>query len=42
VLDTIRAKRPRLVIIDLDSVKMRPLDALDARSRLRGESLKAA
>jgi DNA-binding NarL/FixJ family response regulator len=30
VLDSIRTKAPRLVIFDLDSVKMRPLDALAA------------
>src|SRR5215216_573133 len=30
VLETIRTKAPRLVIFDLDSVKMRPLDALAA------------
>ena len=30
VLDTVRTKAPRLVIFDLDSVKMRPLDALAA------------
>jgi PleD family two-component response regulator len=30
VLDSIRTKAPRLVIFDLDSVKMRPLEALAA------------
>jgi PleD family two-component response regulator len=30
VLDSIRARGPRLVIFDLDSVKMRPLEALAA------------
>ena len=30
VLDTIRSKTPRLVIFDLDSVKMRPMDAIAA------------
>jgi CheY-like chemotaxis protein len=30
VLDTIRSKSPRLVIFDLDSVKMRPMDAIAA------------
>jgi CheY-like chemotaxis protein len=28
VLDSIRAKAPRLVIFDLDSAKMRPMDAI--------------
>jgi CheY-like chemotaxis protein len=30
VLDTLRTKAPRLVIFDLDSVKMRPLETLAA------------
>jgi DNA-binding NarL/FixJ family response regulator len=30
VLDTIRSKAPRLVIFDLDSGKMRPMDAIAA------------
>ena len=30
VLDSIRAKAPRLVIFDLDSMKMRPMDAIAA------------
>ena len=30
VLDSIRSKTPRLVIFDLDSVKMRPMDAIAA------------
>ena len=30
VLDTIRAKVPQLVIFDLDSVKMRPMEAIAA------------
>jgi CheY-like chemotaxis protein len=30
VLDSIRSKAPRLVIFDLDSVKMRPMDAITA------------
>jgi CheY-like chemotaxis protein len=30
VLESIRAKAPRLVIFDLDSLKMRPLDAIAA------------
>jgi CheY-like chemotaxis protein len=30
VLESIRSKAPRLVIFDLDSAKMRPLDALAA------------
>jgi len=30
VLESVRAKAPRLVIFDLDSVKMRPMEALAA------------
>lgn len=30
VLDSIRSKSPRLVIFDLDSAKMRPMDAIAA------------
>jgi CheY-like chemotaxis protein len=30
VLETIRSKAPRLVIFDLDSAKMRPMDAIAA------------
>ena len=30
VIDSIRSKAPRLVIFDLDSAKMRPLDAIAA------------
>jgi PleD family two-component response regulator len=30
VLDTIRSKAPRLVIFDLDSAKMRPMDVIAA------------
>jgi len=30
VLDSIRSKAPRLVIFDLDSAKMRPMDAIAA------------
>ena len=30
VLDSIRSKSPRLVIFDLDSVKMRPMEAIAA------------
>lgn len=29
-LETIRAKRPHLVVFDLDSVKLRPIDTLSA------------
>ena len=39
VLETIRSKAPRLVIFDLDSVKMRPMDAIasmKADDSLRG------